>query len=314
MSPIEADTAVSDAREQEIAELIVTVARPKAAQLVERYTRFKSLRPEDSEDIVSTVCLRLMVRLRSASPETSILQLEDYVSRLTFNALNDHFRRRFPQRARLKNRVRYVLTHDPRLGLWPRGDGLVCGLAEWKGKDAGLLPSHPPLPLLQQQRENPAAALMTLFESSGEPLLLDMVVDLFADLWHLVDIRAVPDAAPVQPTADMTFEWREFLAALWREAVQLRPMQRRALLLNLRDAETAHVLSLIVFTGIATLDELAQALDMTRIELDAIWNDLPLDDLRIAEMLNITRQQVINLRKSARERLARRLAYQRTGS
>ena len=35
---------------------------------------------------------------------------------------------------------------------------------------------------------------------------------------------------------------------------------------------------------------------------------LPLDDLRVAERFGITRQQVINLRKSARERLGRRLA------
>ena len=39
----------------------------------------------------------------------------------------------------------------------------------------------------------------------------------------------------------------------------------------------------------------------------AVWNDLPLEDMRIAELLGLTRQQVINSRKSGRERLARRL-------
>jgi hypothetical protein len=38
-----------------------------------------------------------------------------------------------------------------------------------------------------------------------------------------------------------------------------------------------------------------------------LWPQLPLDDATIAGLLNLTRQQVINLRKSARERLARRL-------
>jgi hypothetical protein len=46
---------------------------------------------------------------------------------------------------------------------------------------------------------------------------------------------------------------------------------------------------------------------MTKEEFAEIWNHLPLDDNRIAEILNLTRQQVINLRKSARERLARRM-------
>ena len=38
-----------------------------------------------------------------------------------------------------------------------------------------------------------------------------------------------------------------------------------------------------------------------------LWNDLPLEDSAIAQLLGITRQQVINLRKTARERLARRM-------
>ncbi len=38
-----------------------------------------------------------------------------------------------------------------------------------------------------------------------------------------------------------------------------------------------------------------------------LWNDLPLEDSSIAELLGATRQQVINLRKCARERLERRM-------
>jgi hypothetical protein len=40
--------------------------------------------------------------------------------------------------------------------------------------------------------------------------------------------------------------------------------------------------------------------------LSALWDQLPLDDLSIAARLGVTRQQVINLRKAARARLARR--------
>jgi hypothetical protein len=42
-----------------------------------------------------------------------------------------------------------------------------------------------------------------------------------------------------------------------------------------------------------------------------LWNELPLEDTRIAVILRITRQQVINLRRSARDRLARRLKLTR---
>ena len=39
----------------------------------------------------------------------------------------------------------------------------------------------------------------------------------------------------------------------------------------------------------------------------ALWNDLPLEDTAISGLLGVTRQQVINLRKVARERLVRRI-------
>jgi hypothetical protein len=46
---------------------------------------------------------------------------------------------------------------------------------------------------------------------------------------------------------------------------------------------------------------------MTPESFAELWNDLPLEDAKIAELLGLTRQQVINARKSGRERLTRRL-------
>ena len=85
-------------------------------------------------------------------------------------------------------------------------------------------------------------------------------------------------------------------------------MQRKALLLNLHAQDAGNVASLIVLTGIARFDDVAAALEMSPEALAEIWNQLPLDDLRIASMLQVTRQQVINLRKSARQRLVRRMS------
>ena len=52
----------------------------------------------------------------------------------------------------------------------------------------------------------------------------------------------------------------------------------------------------------------AQALEIPAPEFEKIWADLPLDDLRLADFLGATRQQVINLRKTARERLLKRMS------
>ena len=83
--------------------------------------------------------------------------------------------------------------------------------------------------------------------------------------------------------------------------------QRTALLLNLREAIGINAILLFPLTGVADFSALAAALGIAEADFAAIWNDLPLDDLRIASLMNVTRQQVINYRKSARERLQRRL-------
>jgi hypothetical protein len=53
--------------------------------------------------------------------------------------------------------------------------------------------------------------------------------------------------------------------------------------------------------------QLADVLEISADRFAQLWNDLPLEDARIAELLGLTRQQVINARKSGRERLTRRL-------
>ena len=76
------------------------------------------------------------------------------------------------------------------------------------------------------------------------------------------------------------------------------------------DQNDAFLNALILFSlvGIATLHQMATVMELRWENFVALWNNLPLPDAAIAEMLEITRQQVINLRKSARERLARRMA------
>ena len=85
------------------------------------------------------------------------------------------------------------------------------------------------------------------------------------------------------------------------------PRQRAALLLNLRDEGGRGIVDLWLIIGIATPESMARVLEMETEKFAEVWTELPLDDNRIAVLLGLTRQQVINLRKSARERLARRV-------
>ena len=112
------------------------------------------------------------------------------------------------------------------------------------------------------------------------------------------------------PTLDFEtiLEQQYMLALLWQEVCRLPPRQRAALLLNFRDARGQDLISFLPYTRTATIEQIAEALDFPLVEFLRLWNKLPLDDVTIAELLGATRQQVINLRKCARERLERRLS------
>ena len=97
------------------------------------------------------------------------------------------------------------------------------------------------------------------------------------------------------------------LQRLWTEICELPVRQRFALIMNLRDAQGGDLASLLPLTGVCSFREIAEALDLHPDRLAELFGELPLDDATIAGHLGITRQQVINLRKSARERLARKM-------
>jgi RNA polymerase sigma factor (sigma-70 family) len=302
-------------------ERVLETAAPLIRKIVSRYFRTGGDPSQDADDLVASINLRLLHKLRrmpSGSGE-EIQDLDKYVAMLSYNVVNDQLRRRFPERTRLKNRVRYVLTHDPRLALWNAPAGMAAGLKQWSGATAAVTA----VPLDRDQatrrmrdRDRPADALHALLTVIETPVELEALVDYIAALWDVIDLPP-PDPERLaeqhagQQVAPEQLERRELLRALWLEIEQLRPMQRKALLLNLRDEESVNVVALLVLTGVARFDDVAKALEISPEELSEIWNELPLDDLRIGELLNVTRQQVINLRKSARERLSRRVRNNR---
>jgi len=302
--------------DREIERLMVVIVQPLAERIVSRYTRSEGMISRvDAEDIIATVNLRVVRKLRAIteSEEEQVRQLTEYVATLTYNTINDHLRRRHPERTRVSNRLRYVLTHDARLALWTSDAGVTGGLASERGSTDALTASpleraDATLRMLDSTR--PADALVEIFQLIERPLLFGALVNCVAMLWRVNDAppSSIDDLHEHRASADFVgFESREFLQALWREVRLLPPQQRKALLLNLRDADTPNVMSLLVFTGTAKFDDIAAMMEMTIESLSALWNDLPLDDLRIAGLLNMTRQKVINLRKAARERLGRRL-------
>jgi RNA polymerase sigma factor (sigma-70 family) len=275
----------------------------------------QNIREEDLADIVSTVNLRIVRRLRQLDQEP-IANFADYVATLTYNVIYDFLRSRYPQRTRLKNRVRYALQKDGRFALWEANGETVAGLASWIGREPGATAVRVAdiVSVAAADPQRTAKAISAVFAHAGAPMLLDDLVGLLAEMWNVTDIHeAVGRDAVASEAANPAaqYESRQYLATVWAEVRSLRQPQRAALLLNLRDGEGRNALALLLLARIATAEQIAEAIGITLERLTGIWNDLPLDDLSIASILGRTRQQVINLRKAARERLARRMNLDR---
>lgn len=296
---------------------------------------------QDEEDVRSEAVLGLISRLqdlRSSGAKAPIENFRGYVAATTYNAYYKYVRMKYPARWRLKNRVRYLLRHARGFTIWQNEDQeYLCGLAKWGRSQSdnkagcgydqasvdaflnGLAPGK------NVAAMKLAELVKALLDWLGRPILMDDLVDTVADLQGIRDLQPaavlygewekedsvvdVCDLLP-SPAKDMVgrMEERSHLERLWMEICELPQRQRVALLLNLRDVQGRDALILFTYTGITSLRRIAQSLELPIEEFAAIWNKLPLEDAAIASLLGSTRQQVINLRKSARERLARRMA------
>jgi len=315
-----------------------------AAPLVQKICRFRLISgpalvgvDHPLADLESDVNVQLLIRLRSLRSNRHQLPIENfrgYVASVTYNCYHKHLRQKYPERWRLKNRMRYQMNHHPGLAIWETSGGeWLCGIAAWREfnhsatgsagprMDANQLDAFKTLALTGKDPAKIALAdlLCLIFEWARQPIEIDDLVSIVAELWQVRDTiqttagptrdpdmhtTVVPDPAQNVVTR---LEARTYLGRLWLEICQLPVRQRIALLLNLRDKDGDDVLDLFALTEVASLQEVADTVQMSMKEFGEIWKTLPLDDLAIAYRMAITRQQVINLRKSARQRLARRM-------
>jgi hypothetical protein len=298
---------------------------PLVREIVRSQLGGSALSESDREDASSGALLRLSQQLwalRKPEPPEPIADLDAYVAVTTFNACHACLRRRFPEMTRLRNRLRYVLTHDAALALWPGPARTpLCGLSSWRERSPG---SREALIQLRgrfsatSEREFPRL-VRGLLREVGAPCRFDELADLVAEILGVTDTprRGAPaneghrdpldSVADRGPSPERRLEWREYLPRLWNEIRLLPARQRVALLLNLRDEGGQSVTPLFLLLGIAPMSTLAETLGMSLEALAGLWPELPKDDHWIAGHLQLTRRQVINLRKCARERLGRRL-------
>jgi RNA polymerase sigma factor (sigma-70 family) len=307
----------SDDPESLLAALIIDHALPVVKQVVARRLRLTAL--DHHDDVVSEALATLIARLRvlRRDPEAgaAILDFLAYTATIAGNSVRQHIASRRPERQRLRRRIRMVCTTNPEFEIWETSLGIwLCGAErdrEVRASAGELEDCRRELASIRLPKDL-AKLVGRIFARVAKPVELNDLVGLCAGLLgisdEMQDIGPLEDrvADPSRPIAEHT-ETQNWLLCLWKEIRELPERQRQALLLNLRSPGGAAI-GLLEDLGISGFADLAKAVGMSQTALAEIWDRLPLSDREISAALGIERQQVINLRSAARERLLRRMS------
>src|SRR5215213_2054209 len=322
-------SATSDEQADELlSHLIASHAEPVIKGVIRFKLRFNSQQETqraEADDIRQDVILQLITQLQRFRklPDTHpITDVRGMAAIIAHRTCARWMRRQFPERHALKNRLHYLLTRQRGFALWNDQNGkLLAGFAVWQqqkkpASGARNLSDVENLPAQMRVPQELAETVASVLNYLGGPVEFDELVSGLAAIQGISEQpvkslehydHAGSEPAATDPDPAWRIEKRMFLQRLWEELKQLPLNQRAALLLNLKDASGFGCITLFPATGIATIRQLAAALEIPAERLAELWNNLPIEDARIAELLGLTRQQVINARKSGRERLARRL-------
>ena len=334
-----------DATDERVEELLLSrIICEEVDPIIRRTLRYKFRssfsHPETSdsraeiEEVYHDIRLHLLKKLRHLKQDPfnhPVSKLQSYISTTAQHLCDEYLRRKYPFRRQLKDAIRYHLTSLPELALWKTTtNGWLAGLATWQRegtpslaegdaeqRQALLVNLDKTLERVDVARLKMPELIALIFKSSMRPLELDDLTDLVARLRYIKDYPTeslegegshhLEALSSSQDDLDTVIEYRQLLQYLWREICQLPRLQRIALLFHLKSPTGVNVITLLPATHVATFEQIAEALEIPVDQFERLWSQLPMDDLSIAEYLGATRQQVINLRKNARERLARRV-------
>ena len=281
----------------------------------------------DGDDLFNDVIIRLLKRLRRMhdNPEAEkerIGNFKSYVASVVYHAISDYFRQKFPERTKLKNSLRYLLSHNPKYALWTTADHrTVCCFVEYKDTpdpfsnrrysfDEVERRVMSELSFEKVRSPSYAQVVDTIFRCVCEPIELDDVVDLVAAALNIKDQYEVPFSDIHSPSfaADNQnlFPEPESLEQLRLVLPHICELPQKQLMTILLKCD------LVVFTRVTglTLIQMAELLSVTPEQMAMLRQKAPLKDQEIADLLGNKRQDVINLRTAGLSRLRRRLKHQ----
>jgi len=288
---------------------------------------------QDAEDLYQQIMAKIVQALhdlRNPSASSDIQNLKQYVSRIASNACNDVLRAKSPARARLKNNLRFLLTHHRDFAVWKMEGETLSGFAVWrdtsKSSQKELFDIENRLTSFRSTRlggesikQVPLTKLVAeLYQWVGSPIELDVLVNVIATLLDVKDhpVESLDDqiTAPAETRiADSTLhsssrlEEQALLRSLWKALRELSAEQRDVFCFGFEDQAGRDLFTVLLEAEVVSVQSLANELGRSTKEIVGLWSKMPMDDEAIAREMKTSRAQVYKWRFRALERLRKGL-------
>lgn len=290
---------------------------------------------QDAEDLyqeIMTKVVQALHDLRNPSSKSDIQNLSQYVGRIASNACNDLLRTKSPARARLKNNLRFLLTHHRDFAVWKTERETFVGFAVWRDTSKSVSAQKQLFDLEQtlasfrstrlrgqNVKQVPLTRLVAeLFSWIGSPVELDELVNAIATLLDIKDhpTESIDDqtlAYAETRISDSTLstssrlEAQALLRHLWQALRELSTEQRDVFCLGFEDQSGRDLFTVLLEAEVVTFQELAKQLGRSTKAIAELWSKMPMDDEAIAVELGTTRAQVYKWRFRALQRLKKGL-------
>lgn len=275
----------------------------------------------DAIELYHDALARLRERIAQRAHERAeIGDLRGDAAVAAHNVWSEYLRARYPQRAGLKNRLRYFLGHQPKYAVWEGADGeLLGGLRTWHA--AGSRPRQGigevldgtdglPRKLIPAQSPERSTAedwdryLDALFSRVGAPVELDELVSVTARAIGLQETElASPNGADEDDTAkhrqnnesllaQRGAELRSSLRQLWIAVCRLKADQRLAYVLNVPGpGKSRGDVEVFALYGIASIAEIGSRLALSDAQYRLVWDQIALEPADADALLRLSRRE-----------------------
>ena len=132
--------------------------------------------------------------------EVNVSNFSAYVAATTLNCCKEYFRSKRPRRWHLRNRLRYLLTHNPELAIWKsKTDDWVAGFSDWKDREHIKI-EEPTRFTLNSELLNKVGpgqvklreVIRLIFRQAEGPLYLDDLVAIVIEIpWYREHFREI---------------------------------------------------------------------------------------------------------------------------